>query len=685
APGFSEESVFTSPNADWVPEFAVAHGEITTYSDGRWGHHEYSRWPQEFDRDEFHIACIPRFPLPNAPLSKVLWVTIQKTDWKVLNCGVLGVGLLHSDLEDMLVDAGQEAIGRLHELGDTGRWRKQGQFLIVCLNHTLDTLRTLPAVQGVIITLAAHVQRLTLEIWGLIKWLEDVKPVVEEARNVAARPWDILGAHTSSAHTAKRLHWAGIPVWFQQPLTTLLAVHEVVQPTPLPADFSRQPAYPRLLLAKRDMSGALNMPGEWLRAMSALVRRQTQQSALPELVEAEQDAPPEAKRWREGAMFVGEASSSLGPAPPVFFVQERDTSRDLGHRLPTQPPKPSQASSAVPSQPSRRARARMKKREADRLACTSHPPPPIPARQYYSSRLVTASPVWVQALTSQGHLPQPRSSVTYYFAPPWLLDKLEGYPVDTKNARYLHHWLSIRTFCRMRLFDRTINGRPLTISEWRDALWGDYKITEPVETAAAARVPREKLRHSLRASIRRLFGNANALPSYDGASRPSFGNDSITFDIVESDIDTQRRIVWEAYETNWRSELLALDASVVGSDQWPQVERWDREYLVSKVWGSGTSGLDIVPCERQAAPSFCWREPQEPGWEESRPYLAAFVTVLARWRDAPHGLTEAALAVLTCQPEEYARILSTAVNFYVRTFMDRYGRLPVPPVSASYV
>ncbi|KAI0713021.1 hypothetical protein C8T65DRAFT_707892 [Cerioporus squamosus] len=633
APGFSHKSVFTTPNADWVPKFAVAHGDITTYADGRWGYHEYSRWPQEFDRQSFHLACIPRVAPPNAPASKVLWRTLQPGDWKVKNCGVLGVGFLESQLEDLLADAVREAITRFHELGSSGPWRKQVA--------------------------------------------QDIQLVVSEVRNVSARPWDVLGAHTSDEHMVLVLHRAGIPVWFQRDLTTLLAVYEVVEPTTLPADFSQQPVYPRLLLAKRDMSGALNMPGEWNRAMQALVRRQLCQSQLPALLDADADGQPPAKRLREGVVFVREFSSSLGPATPVFFLQEDCASRGLGHELPTQPAGPSRITrSAPPPSPLKREAAHAQGAAVEPSGGPSSRPPPIPSRQFYASSLVAVSPAWVQALTTVGHLQQPWSSVTYYFAPPWLLDLLEVYPADKKRTRYLHHWVSICAFCRMRLFDRTIDGRPLAISEWRDALWGDYRINELGENPPEARVAREQVRHSVRENIRRLFGKANALPSYDVADRPFFGKTVITLHGVESDIETQRRIVWDAYETNWRCELLALDALVLGTAEWSQVERWHREHLVSEVWGSGTSGLDVVPEEDEAAPHFRWKEPPEIGWEECRPNLAAFVSVLARWPNAPGGLAHM---------DAYARILSTSVSFYVRTFVDRYGRLPVPPVSASVV
>ncbi|RPD55069.1 hypothetical protein L227DRAFT_510622, partial [Lentinus tigrinus ALCF2SS1-6] len=629
-------SVFTTPNADWVPKFAVAHSEITTYSDGRWGYHEYSRWPQEFDRQAFHLACIPRYPPKDAPRSAVLWRTLQLEDWKVVNCGVIGVGLLDGELLDSLVDAAEEVINRFYEVSSraSGPWRKQATFITICVRHTIDRLRILPAFRGVIISLAAHVQRLTLELWGLVKWIQDIHDVVAEQRNLSGRPWEVLGAHTSNPSLAQSLHRAGIPVWFQQHLTTRLAVYEVVEPMPLPQDFSAVPAHPRLLLAKRDLSGALNVPGEWQRAMHALVRRQLCQSSLPALLDADDHREPPAKRLREGAVFIGEPSSSLGPAAPP------------------EPPAP-------------------------------RPPDAIPSRQFYRSQLVTVSPSWVNALSNVSPLPQPRLSVRFYFAPPWLVDQLEAYPRDNKSTRYMHHWLSIRTFCRMRLFDRTIDGRPLAISEWRDALYGDYAINESAEAAPEARVPREKLRHTLRENIRLLFGKANALPSYDVAAQPSLGKMVITRESLNSDVETQRRVIWDMYETNWRCEVLALDALLVGSDRWSQAERWEREHLVSRIWGSGSSGLDIIPSDGDEGRVWRWSEPPEAGWEGCRPHLAAFVSVLARWPGAPPILQNASTIVQVCSPHQYTSILAAAVEFYVRTFVDRYGRLPVPPARAS--
>ncbi|TFK78069.1 hypothetical protein K466DRAFT_443812, partial [Polyporus arcularius HHB13444] len=461
APGFSAKSTFTTPNADYVPKFAVAHSEITTFADGRWGYHEYSRWPQQFSRDDIHLVCIPRQPGRDwrGPAA-ILWRTFLVSDWKLAECGVPGVGRLKPDLAAQLDAAARAAFAEYDLIEEVPpECQRTARFLMLCVRHTLDRLRGSPAAPTIIISLAAHVQRLVLEFWGLLNWIRDVRDVVKNGEDYRTRPWDMLGAHTPDQSEAWRLHYAGIPVWLQQEISYELVVYEVVEPRTLPGDFSQVPSYPRLVLAKRDLSGALNMPGEWRRAMDAVVRRQLCISQLPRLLEDGDDEGPPTKRLREGAMFVSEGSSSLGPAAPVFFLQGDREARTIGHGLPAQPVATTSSQTSTPTQPSRRARARAKKKA---LTGVQPPPPPpqnlIPARQWYAIEHVQEYAVWSRALQQVSPLPQPRTSVKYYFAPPWMLDSLRGYPPDPKTGRYLHHWISIQMFCRMRLFDQTING-----------------------------------------------------------------------------------------------------------------------------------------------------------------------------------------------------------------------------------
>ncbi|KAI0709161.1 hypothetical protein C8Q76DRAFT_799196 [Earliella scabrosa] len=699
-PGFSATSAFTTPNATWVPRFAIAHSEITTHTDGRWGRHEYSRWPQEFTREAFYIHCIPTSPshpsvysatLPSGPTDPpdgpgdVLWSTLHTTDWVAVECGMPGVGTLTPALESELAEEVSKVVARYGECENHDGWNDIGSFLVVCVQHALDRLRALPAVPGVIIALAAHVQRLALELWGMVLWLEVVLPRVQKKQDCRTRVLDVLGAHTPDPSIAQMLHYAGVPLWFQQPITGRLAVYKVVELTELPSDFSTTPSFPRLLLAKRDLSGALNMPGEWRRAMTTIVQRQLCVSRLPALLgeerDEERDEEPPAKRVREGVLFVGEDSPSAGPAAPVFVLRAPRSVKTLGHGLPPQPGPPTASSSKPSKQPTRRARERNKRLVEQRAAgrpvdhSLLHPPTqkPHPARVFYPSDVLAEPAAWSRALHSASPLPEPCTSVRYYLAPPWMLDSLRGYePSSKRTARYLLQWLSIRTFCRLRLFDQTVAGRPLTILEWRDSLWGDYKRDQPTGPG----VGRQKARREQQLSIRSLLGKLNALPSYCPDITAFYGNVAITHEVLATNNRIRARVAWDAYETNWRCELLALDALMVGSNDWPELDRWMRESLVAKVWG-GTSGLDIVPHEART-PVFCWRAPPEDGWQECVQYLQAFVDVLLRWPGCPDFLQH--IRVANVDDVTYNSVTQTAVGFYVSTFITKYHRLPVPPV-----
>ncbi len=688
ARGFSEVSVITTPNATWVPKFAVAHSEITTYMDGRWGLHEYSRWPQAFSRELWYIHCIPAHPRPLGP-GPVCFRTLQRSDWRADDCGITNVGFLEIILQVELLSEARIAISQYERVDKKGSaWATTGDFLAVSLRHVSDRLRTVPAAPSIVICLAAHVQRLTLELYGMVEWLSVVMDRVRTSRDHRTDVLDVLGAHTSNPTEAQRLHWIGMPVWLEREISERVDVYQIVEAADVPSDFSRIPCVPRLVLAKRDVSGALNMPGEWERAMAAVVSRQLCAQDLPSLLDEEaRGTLPPAKRLREGAAFLGEYSSSVGPVNPTFVVKNRRDIRTLGHILPPAPPV---STSQSAEHQSRRAKARAAKRAISGLSQTgssgalSSTPVPFklePSRQFYPSHNVIVDDLWATAMAQASGCPQPRASVKFFFPPPWLLDSLVGFETsDRKRARYVHHWLSIRKFCRTRLFDGAVQGRPLTVAEWRHAVWGDYEVDEAAEAGPSTTTGRGKYRHELRIALRRLFGKVASLPSYRVEAEPVFGTTVVTQRTAAEDRSLLQRVVYDVHETNWRCELLSLDALMLESNDWTIVARWAREYLVSSVWGDGTSGIDITPAE-DAVPVSPWRLPPHPEWEACRPHHRAFVEILGAWANCPPVVRGAARTLETCDAEEYMRILRAAVEFYVQTFVATFERLPVPPVS----
>ncbi|KAI0668641.1 hypothetical protein C8Q78DRAFT_1071134 [Trametes maxima] len=606
-------SVFTTPNQTWIPEFGVVHGEITMFSDGRWGRHEYSRWPQAYARDSFHMACIPSAPHPDGP-SSILWCTLSTDDWVTEDCGVAGMGRLKPSLMGELAKEASKSMDRLSHCSLRPPWDGIAKFLVICLRHCVDRLQLLPAYPGVIISLAAHIQRLCLELAGLYFMLRVVIRRLEALDDYSGDVLDVLSTHSPNLTVVQVLHCAGVPVWFQQPLTKQMAIYRVVQKTDVPLDFSNRPSYPRL----------------WVRAMAAMVRRQLCASRLPDL--------------RGGESEEGDRSARSGP-PPKRFCVEKDT-----------------GSAGEEAQAFSKGFAMN------------------PFCQHYFSDTVSISTPWSKALASVGALPQPSRSVTYFFPPPFLIDSLIGYESKPeKIARYIHHLVTVRTFCRLCLFDPTIAGKLLTVAEWRDALWGDYTMDGESEGSGG----RVRTRHQLKQNLRQLFGGLASLPSYDSSATPALEDVAVTLHAVVADRTIQQRLVWEAHETNWRCELLALDAVMVGSNGWPELERWMRESLVSEIWGAGSSGVDIAPSLQTFGSRYCWLVPPRPGWENCRPRLQAFLDVLSRWPGYPSELRRARLPDNACTEEQYCRIADLTVAFYVKTFVTTFGRLPVPPVYVS--
>ena len=62
------------------------------------------------------------------------------------------------------------------------------------------------------IYLVAHIQRPTLELYGLIEWLDAVLDRVKTKGDYLLAVLDVLGAHTSDLSVAQMFHHVGIPV-----------------------------------------------------------------------------------------------------------------------------------------------------------------------------------------------------------------------------------------------------------------------------------------------------------------------------------------------------------------------------------------------------------------------------------------------------------------------------------------
>ncbi|KAF9231218.1 hypothetical protein BU15DRAFT_82677 [Melanogaster broomeanus] len=136
-----------------------------------------------------------------------------------------------------------------------------------------------------------------------------------------------------------------------------------------------------------------------------------------------------------------------------------------------------------------------------------------------------------------------------------------------------------------------------------------------------------------------------------------------------------KQILWELYELNFRYELYALDR-VMAPELWASCFTECRALLHSIFLGD--SGLlmwdDTLP--KQSSGLGLWST----AWTDARPSVDKFWELLSVWRDAPSRLS-APLGDLVADPNNQAAHLTmqSAGDFYVQTFFDHFGRLPIVP------
>ncbi|KAH9913612.1 uncharacterized protein B0H18DRAFT_887962 [Fomitopsis serialis] len=640
-------AVVTTPNATWMPEFPVATpGRICTRVDGRWGPQEYSVWPQLYHSNVVHHACIPAKGTTFLGLSfdyNVIYDPVPDSEWEHdLACGVPDLGRLQPQFLALLKADARGVMERFQRVGGgmIEDQKKFGYHLCATISQALDRLTLLPTWRTHAIAIAAHVSRLCLELLGLIVLFEVVQPRVRNLSRPAKEALPLRGAFTHNPATAQGLFRLGIPVWFIQPLTKLVRVREVYSyPDAISSKMSDELSYPRLYSGEGDLSGIVHHPGDWPFKM--------QQEVLQTLLDAELPSMPS-----EG----DEPASASSDARPT---KKARLDADDGRK----------SVQAMTSSTRRSSRPAHRGHRAQAVAVEPHP-----SLRYKRLMDCPVPLMWADALSAVGTLPPPKSSSTYYWPPPFVF---EG-PGDKIN-RYFRNYVRIRHFLRQRLLDPTINAEPLRVAEWRDALWGEYKV-QAEEPSKSDPAPRNKERRQLHQNIRRLFSATAGLPSYDASQTGEWGSTTVMAEnVTHSGLRAQ--ILWEIHEVNWRCELRELDSVLTGSRAWGTLQRWERESAVCRVWSVEGSGLRVIPLWEQDGKSCAsWVSPPHSQWAVARVTFRELLRVMARWPGLPDELkVSPPEAIIEYQAEDYKRLQQSVLAFYVRSFVNVFHRLPVSP------
>ncbi|KAI0699068.1 hypothetical protein C8T65DRAFT_793789 [Cerioporus squamosus] len=654
--GLFDRMVITSPNMDYIPPYPVETMVIETYADGLWGPHEYSRTPQRLTPGMWHIACIPKASSP-PEVPDVLWMSLsQSVDWKEdPSIGFNGIGFIVDEVREHLVLAAQHAIRRFEDMAPDEDVRKYGRMLVMILRQVVDRMRHLPATSTVAIAVAAHVQRICLELAGLKTYVEIVVPRRSSSVDYSKEILPVLGTFVAEGSDAMNTTRVGLPTWFLQPLTAKIPVWTVVESHALPYSFSRRRMDPPILQRAQSLVGVGNLTGNWKESMLLTVSRHVAGSHLASLSSAEvpivPDPEPAAKRPRLSEEAHSATHLRMSAATPVEAPRGGKRTHRPRHRGQGRGAAASGADPGVEIRPNSTRLIRQS------LTCPLHGVTSLAAGR------VLCAPV--------GVVPRSASSALYFYPPPFLLDtfsSVASLPADCphpdrarwdeKIHRYLHNLVRIRRFLRARVFDPSLSHEPLSINEWRAALWGDYamKTHAPTQSAAPSDFRRAYRRQGQRNGVRRLFSRVAQLRSYRADES------------VAAHSSLRRRLLWESHEINFRAEVMALDTLL-------------REALVSGIWGPPSSAVTVIPAEDEQEFLFRWMAPDGGGAQAdvSSRTLRTFARVLARWPDCPEEIVVAGSSDVDLL--DGGRIQAQAVEFYVRTFVKHYSRLPVPPIA----
>lgn len=299
-------------------------------------------------------------------------------------CGVPDLGFLDQEFCARLFAAVQQCV----EAWTSNRRSREiafGERLRYTIQRAVDQLTHLPSTAHRTIVLAAHVQRLTLELCGLHVYYETVRPCLGLSSYVAREVLPVRGSFTANASHAQELFCVGMPIWFIQPLTKLVRIIEVVIPELICNKLDVKLSYPRIDTA---LEGLASNPGRWALKMQEEMLKSLLDNELPRLL-----------------VPVPEPA----PAPPT----KRAWLADPG-RHDEQPPHPVASSSKTPK--THRGTCAPSKAEAMQPQFLKYTPPSA----------ADVPEVWVDALTAAGTLPHNETAAVYFWPPPFLLDLDNG-------------------------------------------------------------------------------------------------------------------------------------------------------------------------------------------------------------------------------------------------------------------
>ncbi|KAJ7238476.1 hypothetical protein C8J57DRAFT_1528788 [Mycena rebaudengoi] len=625
----TKEWFFITTFANYIPHLP-RWSDILRRKDMRYGTDDPAQWPQKFSSKFPHLAAMPcRREVGELG---IMWWNPDPKDWRQVADGAKharGVGRLCTDRFDALAYCVNTLIEECNAYNATISAPNR---LFAVLENTLrlglERLQILPVPYKQMANDITCLQRAYLELKGLLKYLSVYQQRMNDPKEQGTRsPDECMGAFVFDPLVAQSFRKANLPYWLVRPLrdfekTNIQTVHDVVDPQT------------RLELAP-DSGATLVAGGGTTDSRIKAINRLTWASSWyhdpftsPSGVTAPPASPP--------------ASSQPGPS---HHGNERRDSRYQPYRAPVTKKAPVKVL----------ASKLLEKGGRNKFVALER------------TEMPSSIPAWSNALLrvmSVGDItPGSASNKLYVYPEPALLAAPED-PV--RRQLILHHFRLLHD----PLLHGLIGGQlPLISSnEWREILAGHlYVVDIPVMKHGKDKKVKEnrsKITPQRKEVLQPIFTSAmTACDVAAGRDYPAAVNNHPSIDVQQA-----KELIWEAAETNFRFELLALDAR---ASQLSRAEECRKCFQGGVLMGMSIDGSKVG----FTAPTVA----------ERHPYIVRLARLMCQWNTTPRPVIITTVDMRPQWPEEDQDRLEVAVaEYYTQSFWDLFGRAAVVPMRLEH-
>jgi hypothetical protein len=599
--------------------------EVFLRSDFRYGPDDHTLWPQAFLTDYPHLGAIPRQPKDLKDPLAIMWWNPTRHDFFPLENGVLdGIGQLSTSKYWTFQEMSKDLKERVK------KYRKSTpnpllSLLVRLMDDALIRMGSLKSPFGLMWFKITEFQRLYLELYGLLDYLEIYQPRIDGQQSPATSVANCIGAFTNIPNIAQYFHRAGLPIWYIHSWKSgpfpynVLAVASPLDPKDFVCISAHDPPFPviyRGYVNSREKHEAIHSYSrKWL-----VFRDPFRDDPPSEDPEPQRHVAP-----RASCEFISYLAWS------IFLLSKFQASKP-------------QTSEVV-------GRNKF-------LPLTSNLSP-FPIRAWSAGlQAVNQSPsLLVESSKSSKHFGH------YAFPDPGLF---VSPATDEKKARFVESWLRIRESWLMRLATET--SLAMSAQSWRDLLAIDLNaIHEKSDTKAARR------RHLILALLTPKSEHFPNMKTRSTSGEPTIwqGN-KYTPAVLPAD-HIVREILWELYQLNFAYELLSLDRRACRNlDTSDDLQLMQRQVIICECFSIDPFVSRTLPDRNCGLAADVI--------EERLPFILPLVRVMQSWKGEKPTIFDLAARsyqeIPRCDALEFE---VAATKYYCQEFFNYFGRAAMVP------